>query len=164
VSVVRSAIAILLLALPLSRLQAQASSSCIIARIVDGDTFYCADGVKVRPIGFDAPERGQGAVADSATMYLARWVPPGDTVRLERDVSLTDRYGRRLAWVWRADTLVNERMVASGWALLYTVPPDVRYVERLQAAERNARVAGLGLWGVPDFTCAPSEFRRKLCR
>jgi len=160
----RCAILVLLLVLPLLRLQAQVSSSCVIARIVDGDTFSCADGVKVRPIGFDAPERGQGAVADSATMYLARWVPPGDTVRLERDVSLTDRYGRRLAWVWRADTLVNERMVASGWAQLYTVPPDVRYVERLQVAERRARAAGLGLWGVPGFTCAPSEFRRKHCR
>jgi micrococcal nuclease len=160
---VRSAIAILLLALPLSRLQAQASSSCIIARIVDGDTFYCADGVKVRPIGFDAPERGQGAVADSATMYLARWVPPGDTVRLERDVSLTDRYGRRLAWVWRADTLVNERMVASGWALLYTVPPDVRYVERLKRAERRARMNRAGLWGLERPVCTPSMYRKGDC-
>jgi len=151
----------LLLARPLA---AQERSACVVARIVDGDTFYCADGTKVRPIGFDAPERGQGAVADSATAEFARWVPVGDTVRLERDVSRTDRYGRRLAWVWRGDTLVNERMVASGWAVLYTVPPDLRHVERLRRAQQRARAGKSGLWGMPEFTCAPSEFRRKQCR
>lgn len=94
---------------------------------------------------------------------LTRWVPLGDTVRLERDVSRTDRYGRRLAWVWRGDTLVNERMVASGWALLYTVPPDVRHVEVLESAQARARKAHLGVWGMEHFTCAPGDFRRKRC-
>lgn len=136
----------------------------MVSRIVDGDTFYCRDGTKVRPIGVDAPERAQGAVADSATAMLTRWVPVGDTVALERDVSLTDRYGRRLAWVWRGDTLVNERMVASGWALLYTVPPDVRHVEALRAAERTARAHRVGLWGMKDFDCLPSDYRKHLCR
>lgn len=154
----------LLLMVSACSLRAQVRSPCVVSRIVDGDTFYCEDGTKVRPIGFDAPERAQGEVADSATEMLTRWVPPGDTVALERDVSLTDRYGRRLAWVWRGDTLVNERMVASGWALLYTVPPDVRHVEMLRRAQREAKEAGRGLWGVKHFTCAPADFRRHRCR
>jgi micrococcal nuclease len=160
----RALIPCLLLVVSACSLGAQARSSCVVSRIVDGDTFYCEDGIKVRPIGFDAPERGQGAVADSATAMLTRWAPVGDTVALERDVSLTDRYGRRLAWVWRGDTLVNERMVASGWALLYTVPPDVRHVEALQAAQGHAREEHRGLWGRRDFTCAPADFRANRCR
>ncbi|HET7604328.1 MAG TPA: thermonuclease family protein [Gemmatimonadales bacterium] len=144
-------------------LQAQAASPCVVSHIVDGDTFDCNDGTRVRPIGIDAPERAQGVAADSATAMLARWVPLGDTVRLERDVSLNDRYGRRLAWVWRGDTLVNERMVASGWALLYTVPPDVRHVEALESAQARARKEHRGVWGMEHFTCAPGDFRRKRC-
>lgn len=160
----RTVILILVLALPARVLRAQTGAVCVVSRIVDGDTFYCTDDTKVRPIGFDAPERGQGDIADSATARLARWTPVGDTVRLERDVSLTDRYGRRLAWVWRGDTLVNERMVASGWALLYTVPPDVRHVEQLETAQRQARAGKRGLWGNPDFSCRPSDYRRRRCR
>jgi micrococcal nuclease len=160
----RALILCLVLMVSACSLRAQARSSCVVSRIVDGDTFYCEDGTKVRPIGFDAPERAQGDAADSATATLRRWVAPGDTVALERDVSLTDRYGRRLAWVWRGDTLVNERMVASGWALLYTVPPDVRHVEALQAAERAARAQRAGLWGMEGFDCPPSDYRRHRCR
>ena len=136
----------------------------MVSHIVDGDTFDCADGTRVRPIGIDAPERAQGAAADSATALLSHWLPLGDTVRLERDVSFTDRYGRRLAWVWRGDTLVNERMVASGWALLYTVPPDVRHVEVLEAAQSRARQQRRGVWGMDGFTCVPAEFRRGRCK
>jgi micrococcal nuclease len=143
---------------------AQASVTCVVDHIVDGDTFWCTGHIKVRTIGFDAPERAQGAAADSATALLARWLPPGDTVRLERDVSPTDRYGRVLAWVWRGDTLVNEQMVASGWALLYTVPPDVRHVERLERAQREAREAERGVWGMASFSCPPWDYRRHQCR
>jgi micrococcal nuclease len=160
----RALIPCLLLVVSVCSLSAQVRSPCVVSRIVDGDTFYCEDGTRVRPIGFDAPERAQGDAADSAAATLMRWVPPGDTVGLERDVSVTDRYGRRLAWVWRGDTLVNERMVASGWALLYTVPPDVRHVEALQAAQARARKEQRGIWGLKDFTCTPADYRRRRCR
>lgn len=59
---------------------------CTVSRIVDGDTFYCARRLKVRLLGIDAPERGQGR-------------------------------GRRLAYVWAGNVLVNEAMVQGGWAL-----------------------------------------------
>ena len=160
----RSLWVLLLLAVWSRPVRAQAIVSCVVSRIVDGDTFWCRGGVKVRPIGFDAPERGQGVIHDSATARLARWLPLGDTVRLERDVSRTDRYGRQFAWVWRGDTLVNERMVASGWAVLYTVPPDVRYVERLERAERRARMAKAGLWGGRNRLCIPSAYRKGECK
>ena len=117
----------------------------------------------VRPIGVDAPERGQGEAYRQATAAFERWVAVGDTVELERDVQPRDRYGRQLAWVWRADTLVNERMLAEGWAMLYTLPPNVRYVERLRDAERTARLERAGFWDGSVFECAPSAFRRGSC-
>ena len=144
-------------------LHAQQRAPCVVERVVDGDTFFCTGGLKVRPIGFDTPERGQGEAFRQATAAFERWVAAGDTVELELDVRPTDRYGRQLAWVWRADTLVNERMLAEGWAMLYTLPPNVRYVDRLRDAAQAAREARAGFWQGSVFECAPSAFRRRAC-
>src|SRR5690606_8649664 len=144
-------------------LRAQSRQPCVIARVVDGDTFHCADGLKVRPIGFDTPERGQGEIYVRAREELRAIANVGDTVALERDVTLTDRYGRRLAWVWRDTVLVNEAMVAGGWGVLLTIPPNVRYVTRLEAAQRAARESGAGLWATNGFECTPAAYRRRAC-
>src|SRR5574337_1112255 len=138
------------------------SGRCVVARIVDGDTFSCADGLKVRLIGMDSPERGQPGYG-AAREALARLAGSGDTVRLERDVGLEDRYGRRRAWVWRGGTLVNEALVAEGWAVLYTVPPNVKYEERLEAAQTRARAGRRGLWRTDAFSCEPRAWRQHRC-
>jgi micrococcal nuclease len=141
----------------------RARTACVVERIVDGDTFYCAERTKVRLIGVDSPERGQGSAARRATGALARHLPRGGTVLLESDVAPTDRYGRTLSWVWAGDTLVNELMVREGWAVQYTVPPNLKYVERLGRAERDAREAGRGLWADREFACRPADWRRGRC-
>ena len=42
--------------------------------------------------------------------------------------------------------LVNEAMVRSGYAALFTYPPDLRYVDEIREAQRFAREHGYGLW------------------
>ena len=111
-----------------SRRGVQRQDGCIVRLVVDGDTFRCGDGRKVRLIGIDSPERGQRPFGSRAQQALLRMLPPGSGVRLEQDVTLTDRYGRLLAYAWVGSTLVNETMVRGGWAVLYTVPPNVKYV------------------------------------
>jgi micrococcal nuclease len=141
----------------------QADESCVIATVIDGDTFHCRGGARVRLIGIDAPERSQGGAYQASREALGRIAGPGDTVRLERDVAPRDRFGRELAWAWRDSTLVSEAMVAQGYALLFTVPPNVKYVERIAGAQRRARAAGAGLWATNGFGCAPSDRRRRRC-
>jgi micrococcal nuclease len=136
---------------------------CPVAQIVDGDTFRCGDGRKVRLIGVDTPETGQGAPGRLARQALLRYLPLGRVVRLERDVRATDGYGRVLAFVWTGATLVNEAMVREGWAVLYTVPPDVKYAERLRRAQKEARARGAGLWSSGGFDCLPRDYRRNRC-
>jgi micrococcal nuclease len=68
-------------------------------------------------------------------------------VRLEYDVEREDRYGRTLAYVWLGDELFNETLVREGYALVTTFPPDVKYVDRFVAAQRDAREHDRGLWG-----------------
>ena len=140
------------------------ADECRVERIADGDTFYCRDGRKVRLIGIDTPELAQGPDGRLALEALRRLLPRGGTVRLELDAAPEDRYGRTLAHVWAGGRLVNEAMVRGGWAVLYTVPPNVRYVRRLERAQHEARAAGAGLWEHGGFACPPVEFRRGRCR
>ena len=138
-------------------------SPCVVERIADGDTFTCRDGRKVRLIGIDTPELGQGAPGRLAREALVRLAPPGTTVRLEGDAAPRDRYGRALAHVWSGSRLINEALVLEGWALLYTVPPNVKYAERLERAQKKARAAGAGLWEGGGFACSPADYRRRRC-
>lgn len=140
-----------------------ARSQCVVDRVVDGDTFYCEDGIKVRLIGIDSPELDQGLIARSARAALVEVLPEGAPVWLERDVAPTDRFGRTLAYAWAGELLVNESMLERGWAMLFTVPPNVRYVERFRSAEARAREAGRGLWESGGFDCAPQVHRRGEC-
>jgi micrococcal nuclease len=136
---------------------------CIVAHVADGDSFRCADGRQVRLIGVDSPESQQRPYGERARKALLQLLRPAAAVRLESDVVPTDRYGRRLAYVWVGPTLVNEAMVRDGWAVLYTVPPNVKYVARLTRAQNEARALGAGLWGQRGFECRPSDFRRNRC-
>ena len=136
---------------------------CTVALVVDGDTLRCRDGRKVRLIGIDAPEREQGEAGRLARLALLRYLPPGRSARLERDVQATDRYGRTLAFAWTGPTLVNLAMVREGWAVLYTVPPDVKYAERLLQAQKEARASSAGLWASGGFDCLPRDYRRDRC-
>ena len=140
-----------------------ATDRCVVERVVDGDTFWCRDGRKVRLNGMDSPERGQGEAYTLAREALLELIPEGATVHLERDAERFDRYHRWLEWVWADTVLVNERMVADGWALLFTVPPNLKYVDRLTAAQSRARKEKRGLWATDGFACPPADFRRKAC-
>jgi micrococcal nuclease len=142
---------------------AQAQDSCIVGTVADGDSFRCRDGRRVRLIGIDSPESQQRPFGDQARQALLDLLTAGVAVRLETDVAPTDRYARLLAYVWIGPVLVNEAMVRNGWAVLYTVPPNVKYVGRLTRAQNEARAQGAGLWSRHGFDCRPSDFRRRQC-
>jgi len=139
------------------------AQACTISRISDGDSFRCSDGRRVRLIGIDSPESQQQPIGAEARAALVRLLPPGSTVRLETDVAPYDQYGRALAYAWTGTTLVNATMVQDGWAVLYTVPPNLKYVDRLRRAQEEARARRTGLWSQHGFDCLPSDFRRGRC-
>jgi len=51
----------------------------------------------------------------------------GKKVRLERDVSETDKYSRLLRYVWVDDILVEAGLVRQGLARAKAYPPDTKY-------------------------------------
>jgi micrococcal nuclease len=122
--------------------------------VVDGDTAHVELGgrdVTVRFIGIDTPESVQpGSAVECfgrrASEYTRRRLD-GAVVDLEYDLERIDPYGRTLAYVWVGDELFNRALVAEGYATVTTYPPNVRYVDEFTEAQREARRAGLGLWG-----------------
>src|SRR3990172_3934842 len=89
----------------------------------------------------------------------------GRHVTMEKDVSENDRFGRLLRYVWlqrpEGWLMVNLELVRTGFAAVSTYPPDVKYVDLLLAAQRDAREAGAGPWGgqpapMPEPTPPPS--------
>ncbi len=134
-----------------------------VADTVDGDTIevvFPPDDREfdVRLVGIDAPEsvRPNSPVecyGPESSHRLTELLRVGTTVYLERDVSDTDRFGRLLRHVWIVDEangdayLVSEILAHGGYVDARTYPPDDRYADRLDNAERAARAADAGLWG-----------------
>ena len=142
------------------------TAACVLLRIVDGDTIRCRMAgreIKVRFIGMDTPEMSQGTAGQRASDALAGFVAVGDTVQLEPDAQTHDRYGRTLAYLWRSGRMLNWEMVRQGWAVAYSVPPNVQYGESFIKAERAAREEEKGLWASNAFACAPADHRRGRC-
>jgi micrococcal nuclease len=134
----------------------KASVFYTVIKITDGDTFWADDGsekgIKIRLIGVDAPETRRtrnkevGYYGQESKAYLAELIG-GEKVRLEFDVDPTDRYGRSLAYVYKEDgTFVNAELVKNGFAMVMTVPPNVKYAEMLLALQQHARENNIGLW------------------
>lgn len=135
---------------------------CVVKRLADGDSFTCADGRKVRLLLMDAPELAQSPWGRMAKAQLERLATPGTVLRLELDRSPTDRYGRTLAYAYAGNVMLNEWMVANGWAVVLAYE-NVRYLDRFNRAESTARAAKKGFWQAWAFRCQPKDYRAHRC-
>jgi micrococcal nuclease len=136
--------------------------TCVVAKLADGDSFTCADGRQVRLLLIDAPELAQAPWGQMAKRQLEMLARPGSALRIELDQTPADRYGRTLAYAWADTVMINEAMVARGWAIVLAYE-NVRHLVRLQRAERAARSAKRGFWQAWAFRCRPVDFRARRC-
>lgn len=116
-----------------------------VVRVIDGDTIEVIGGDRVRYIGIDAPEMDDECFAEEAT-ERNRELVDGKHVRLERDVSNRDDFGRLLRYVHVDNVFVNETLVREGYARAVSYPPDTAYQDVLEDAEQEAREHERGLW------------------
>ena len=71
----------------------------------------------------------------------------GQTLKLERDKSNTDRYQRLLRYAYLPDgRMVNEVLVQGGAAFAKRYKPDVKYADRFAQAQVAAQTSSTGLW------------------
>jgi micrococcal nuclease len=141
-----------------------------VTRVVDGDTIavkVAGKTDKVRLIGIDTPESVKPGTpvqcfAREASDQTKHLLPAGTSVRLERDVDGRDQYGRLLAYVYRTSDglFVNLSLVRDGFAVPYTIPPNVAHTDDFTRAAADARQADRGLWSrcgddIPTHRSAP---------
>ena len=136
-----------------------------IERVVDGDTaiitFLFDDGSKylkerVRFLGVDTPETVHKEASNFTKSQLE-----GETVWLQTDVGVKDRYDRMLAYVWLKEPtekelddeaaireyMFNAKLLEGGYAQLMTIQPNSRYANIFVHIQREAREQKKGLWG-----------------
>lgn len=122
-----------------------------VTRAVDGDTIELENGEKVRYVGINTPEsvdprRKVECFGEEASAFNKNLVE-GKKVRLEKDISDRDKYGRLLRFVFLEDaTLVNEVLVREGYAYASSYTPDISKKEFFREAEAEAMTNMRGLW------------------
>jgi micrococcal nuclease len=122
-----------------------------VTRVIDGDTIEIEGGERVRYIGMDTPETvdPNGTVecfGPEATQENKKLVE-GKTVRLEKDISERDDYGRLLRYVYVDDVFVNLELVNLGYARFATYLPDISHQDEIYQAQAKAKKSSLGMWG-----------------
>jgi micrococcal nuclease len=127
-----------------------------VSRVVDGDTIEISPTVdgneEVRLIGVDTPEtkdpsEGIEPFGPEASAFATDELTE-QRVGLEFDVEREDQYDRLLAYVYVGEEMFNEVLLEEGYAQAYPYEPNTRYEERFAEAQEDARVAGLGIWGL----------------
>ena len=152
----------LLVSSPTARAQPVDTTASVL-KVVDGDTIDIRDDVRgrlrVRLLGIDTPETKKpgytvGCWGPQATEF-AQSTMMGQRVALVPDPTQdrTDRYGRTLAYLVRADGWdysVEAARAGTAHSYVYGGNPVSRY-NAIEAAETEARDAHRGLWGPPCF-------------
>ncbi|MGV8152620.1 MAG: thermonuclease family protein [Candidatus Nanoarchaeia archaeon] len=128
-----------------------------VTRVIDGDTFELATGEKIRLICIDAPEiKSKGG--EESKLFLESIIL-GKEIRLEKDITDKDAYGRLLRYVWinittespstslgdsqgsmmmqwktysTKEILVNKEMVANGYAQVFRYGNDTKRCSEIE--------------------------------
>lgn len=141
----------------------QGAATAVVLKVVDGDTIDIRDDVRgrlrVRVLGIDTPETKKpgftvGCWGPEATEF-ARSTMLGQRVALTPDPTQdrTDRYGRTLAYLVKADGWdysVEAARAGAAQSYVYGGDPVARY-GAIEAAQSEARTAQRGLWGPPCY-------------
>jgi endonuclease YncB( thermonuclease family) len=119
-----------------------------VAEIIDGRNFRLTDGREIRLSGIELASSGVAKESRAATLSA---IIAGKDVALRGADDTPDRYGRQNAFVLLipSETLVQDLLLAQGAALVSPEVSDRECLEKLMAAEAEARRGKKGLWSDP---------------
>jgi micrococcal nuclease len=129
-----------------------------VVKVVDGDTFDVnIDGKteRVRLLLVDTPETVDSTkpvqpFGPEASAF-AKETLEGQEVKLEKDVSERDKYGRLLFYVYIGDKMFNEVLLEKGLARVAVYPPDVKNVDKFREIQKKAQTSGSGIWSIENY-------------
>ncbi len=123
------------------------SHSRYVTNVIDGDTIVTSDGMHIRYIGLNTPEKGQKYYQEA--LEFNRKLVQGKAIHLEFDEEQTDAFGRSLAYVYvqqESPVFVNEAILKTGFAMEFYRSPNGKYRKILKRAEEEAKKQGLHLF------------------
>ena len=119
-----------------------------VTEVIDGDTVEMERLGRVRLIGVDIPEEGR--CYENAATRFTRDRLEGKVVQYELGEERQDRYDRTLAYLSREGDMHNLALLEEGYATALTIPPNDKYADDFEEAEREARTRDEGLWDTCD--------------
>ena len=145
-----------------------------VSKVSDGDTMQITTPertkLRVRLYGVDAPETPK---IDPQTRRIDKPGQPygkeswkaleGKIKRkmVKLDIVDIDEYQRVVGIVWIGDRNINLEMIKEGYAEAYAEYLKEPYRSPFLSAEREARSAKRGIWGLPDYE-RPRDFKKRL--
>lgn len=124
-----------------------------VVHVSDGDTIDVEkDNIRytVRLLGIDTPELHKPdypieCFANEAKLFLEKLILYKQ-VKLVKDVEDTDRYDRKLRYVFINEKNINKILVENGFSYLFSNPKNVLYYKELNSALKYAMNSKKGLW------------------
>lgn len=143
--------------------QEYARETAILERVIDGDTLvYRIDNqsYNCRLLGINTPEKNMPFSGESKT-FLQGF--ENQTVQLLRDKEDTDKYNRKLRYIFSAkgERFLNLEILENGFANSYYTE-GLSYESQLLRAETQAKVAGIGIWTKSQDSCSSCIVLREL--
>ena len=125
-------------------------------KCVDGDTAKFERNNKVFTLRFLAvntpetksPKKGVEFYGKEASKYTCDRLEKAKTIEIEYDKNSdrSDRYGRKLGWVFLDDKLLQKDLVENGYAKVEYVYGKYKYLDELKKLETIAKKEKIGLW------------------
>jgi len=131
-----------------------------VKSVYDGDTIILENNKRVRLLGINTPEiQSRHRDAEPGGIAAKEWLQrqiKDQKIYLEYDLEKQDKYSRQLAHVFLADgTHINIELLKKGLAFMSIVPPNLRYVEAFNRAQKQAEAQNKGIWTEPRYQVQP---------
>ena len=107
----------------------QERKTILVTSVIDGDTFEIETGEKVRLICINTPEFNETGY-EEAKLFLSELVL-NKKVRLEKDISDKDSYGRLLRYVYLNDVFVNKEIVQKNLGVIFPYGNDTKRCDEI---------------------------------
>ena len=126
-----------------------------LLRVIDGDTIVVSgntigNNTHIRMLGINTPEKKMPFSGEAAN-FLKQF--ENKTIFLLRDKEDTDKYQRKLRYIFYEDRFINKEILENGFANAYMIE-DLKYAEELKLAEKTARLNEKGIWIKSLDVCA----------
>ncbi len=123
--------------------------SATLLRVIDGDTIEIDEGAHIRMLGINTPEKKM-PFSNESKNFLKQF--EGKQITLERDWEDTDKYKRKLRYIFYESRFLNQEILELGLANSYYTS-NLKYEQQLLNAENQAKTLQIGIWTKSNSNC-----------